>query len=427
MIRQYIQQALFHLRENPVITWVSVVGTALAICMIMVVVITIRVRVADCEPEVNRSRSLYVSNMSYRQKGDTSGNSANASMSVQTGRECFKPLTTAERVTLVSQIDRVRVSLPAGAKTAADLIETDEDFWHVFRFRFLDGAPFTEADFQSGLPRAVLCASVARKLFGRTDIAGEHIRLNQVDYQVSGVVADVSTLADDCYGQVWIPYTSGQSESMSWGHNLMGNMKAVILARDASDFPAIRRECEQLRQKYNAGLGELEVFYRGQPDARFAHLYRAWYEEPDVQGVVLRYAAVFLILLVVPAINLSSMTHSRMRKRMAEIGVRKAFGATSAELVNQVFVENLLLTLAAGLLGLLLSFGATYLLEGFLFGGSGTAFYKGEISLSAGTLLSPWVFLAALAFCLVLNLLSAMLPAWRASRMNITDAINQRD
>ena len=65
-MRLYFQQALYHLRENPVISWISVLGTALSICMIMVIVITLRVRTADCEPEVNRSRSLYVPNMSYR-------------------------------------------------------------------------------------------------------------------------------------------------------------------------------------------------------------------------------------------------------------------------------------------------------------------------------------------------------------------------
>ena len=53
MIRLYFQQALYHLRENPIITWVSVLGTALAICMIMVLVITFQVRLVDCEPEVN--------------------------------------------------------------------------------------------------------------------------------------------------------------------------------------------------------------------------------------------------------------------------------------------------------------------------------------------------------------------------------------
>ena len=153
-------------------------GTALSICMIMVIVITLRVRIADCEPEVNRNRSLYVPNMSYRAKGDLSGSSANSSMSVQTGRECFKSLTTAEAVTLVSNPGKVRVSLPAGAKMPADMVQTDEAFWQVFRFHFLDGKPFTAADLGSGLPRAVIAASVARRLFGRTDVSGQHVELN---------------------------------------------------------------------------------------------------------------------------------------------------------------------------------------------------------------------------------------------------------
>ena len=204
----------------------------------------------------------------------------------------------------------------------------------------------------------------------------------------------------------------------------MGPMRAVILARSRADFSAIREECERLRQKYNDSQDGVEVFYRGQPDKHFTHLYRTWSHEPDVQGVVLRYVAVMLILLIVPAINLSSMTLSRMRKRMAEIGVRKAFGATANELMRQVFVENLLLTCLAGLLGLLLSYAATLVLNGFLFSNSANAYLSGETSLTAGELLSPWIFLAAFAFCLLMNLLSAGIPAWRASRMNIVEAIN---
>lgn len=424
MFAQYFKQALWHLRENPVISWISIVGTALSICMIMVIVITLRVRVTDCEPEVNRSRSLYVPNMSYRAKGDTSGSSANSRMSVQTGRECFKALTTAEAVTLVSQPGKVRASLPAGAKMTADKIETDEAFWKIFQFRFLDGKPFTGSDVQSGLPRVVIAASVARRLFGRTDVTGQHLELNHVDFRVCGVVADVSMLATDAYAQVWIPYTAGDAEANSWGYNLMGPMRAVILAHSRTDFPAIRQECERLRQKYNDAQDGVEVFYRGQPDTQFTHLYRTWSQEPDIQGVVLRYVVVILILFIVPAINLSSMTLSRMRKRMAEIGVRKAFGATANELMRQVFLENLLLTCLAGLLGLLLSYAATFVLNGFLFGNSTNAYYSGETTLTAGTLLSPWIFLVAFAFCLLMNLLSAGIPAWRASRMNIVESIN---
>ena len=161
MIRLYFQQALYHLRENPIITWVSVLGTALAICMIMVLVITFQVRLVDCEPEVNRSRSLYVSAMSVKNKGGSDGDSSNARMSVRTGRECFKSLTTAEAVTLVSLPEKVRVSLPAGNKVTADMVQTDDAFWHIFRFRFLSGKAFTKADSDAGVPCAVLSAAVA--------------------------------------------------------------------------------------------------------------------------------------------------------------------------------------------------------------------------------------------------------------------------
>ena len=175
MIRLYFLQALYHLRENPIITWVSVLGTAMAICMIMVLVITFQVRLVDCEPEVNRSRTLHVPYMSVKQKGKSDNESANSSMSVRTGRECFRTLTTPEAVTLVSGVDKVRASVPAGSKATADMVQTDCD---------------------AGLPHAVLSASIARQLFGTTDVVGHTIQLNYVDYTVTGVVADVSA----CYG-----------------------------------------------------------------------------------------------------------------------------------------------------------------------------------------------------------------------------------
>ena len=384
MIRLYFQQAFYHLRENPIITWVSVIGTALAICMIMVLVITLQVRMVDCEPEINRSRSLYVSTMAVRYKGTDHG--AYGHMSVQ----------------------------------------TDEQFWHIFRFRFLSGKGFSKADSDAGIPCAVISATVARRLFGTTEATGQTLQLNHVDYRVSGVVADVSMLATSAYGQVWVPYNSTDAAGFAWWENTMGQMKAVILAHSSADFPAIREEAERLRLAYNAGLSEAETFYRDQPDGVFANLYRKWDHLPDMKGIVLRYALVITILLLVPAINLSSMTLSRMRKRMSEIGVRKAFGATGSELVRQVFFENLLLSLLAGMLGLALSYGATFLLNGFLFGNSANAYLNGDTSLTPGMLLSPWAFLSAFGFCLLMNLLSAGIPAWRASRMNIVDAINQR-
>ena len=68
MIKLYFKQAFFQLRENRLISLVSIIGTALAICMIMVIVLVLEVRITDCVPEVNRSRSLYMKAMSIHRK-----------------------------------------------------------------------------------------------------------------------------------------------------------------------------------------------------------------------------------------------------------------------------------------------------------------------------------------------------------------------
>ena len=394
MIKLYFKQAFFQLRENRLISLVSIIGTALAICMIMVIVLVLEVRITDCVPEVNRSRSLYMKAMSIHQKGDTSDNSSNGCMSLTVAKECFKALTVPEAVTIVSTGGRMRISVPAGKMMTVDNLETDDTFWKVFSFDFIAGKPFTAADSESGLPKVVISASVARNLFGTVEAVGRTVQLNLADYTVVGVVKDVSKLAVSSYAQIWIPFNSTEIARKCWYDNAMGTFRVVILAHSEKDFPAIREEAERLRQQ-----------------AKEAYLH---------------YLLVIVILLLVPAINLSSMTLSRMRKRMSEIGVRKAFGATANVLLRQVFYENLLLTLIAGAVGMLFSYACTFLLNDFLFSNSENRAQIGETSLSADMLFSPWIFLAAFIFCLLLNLLSACIPAWRASRMNITDALNQR-
>ena len=52
--------------------------------------------------------------------------------------------------------------------------------------------------------------------------------------------------------------------------------------------------------------------------------------EPDLKAARRERVIIFIILLLVPAINLSSMTQSRLRQRVAEIGVRRAFGRSES-------------------------------------------------------------------------------------------------
>ncbi|MEG1563250.1 MAG: ABC transporter permease [Bacteroides sp.] len=428
-IEHYFKQAVFLLQENRLLSFISVAGTAFAIAMIMVVVITLRASVSPLAPENNRDRMLLVKSMRCTSKANENWKS-HGPLSYTAGKECFKKLTTAEAVSLTTfSADEMLASLPAGEKMSCDVKQVDADYWRIFRFAFLSGKPFTTADFEAGLPRVVITEKIARKLFGTTDGVGRTMLLNYAEYVVSGVVKNVSKLTSDAYAQAWVPFTSTDMVNNQWNENTMGTLRVYILARSADDFAAIRRESGLLCQRYNATLANYVVDYLEQPDTYFESAKRYSSNNlPDIKGAVITLIAAIAILLLVPAINLSGITLSRMRKRLPEIGVRKAFGATQGELMTQVLSENLLLTLLGGAAGLLLSYASLYLLSDMLFnsGSGGSYGVNGVNTVSTGLLFSPAVFFAAFGFCLLLNMLSAGIPAWRASRTTIVDALNQR-
>lgn len=68
MIKQYFKQALAQLRQQPLLTTISVLGTALTICLIMVVVMQQQIKITPFAPESNRNRLLHVKQMSTSTK-----------------------------------------------------------------------------------------------------------------------------------------------------------------------------------------------------------------------------------------------------------------------------------------------------------------------------------------------------------------------
>ena len=120
------------------------------------------------------------------------------------------------------------------------------------------------------------------------------------------------------------------------------------------------------------------------------------------------------------------MTQSRLRQRVSEIGVRRAFGSTRTEMMGQIVMENLIVTLFAGLVGLLFSVLFAYLGNSLLFAQAySTTLNPPEVNVSI--LLQPSTFMYALLFCFILNFLSTGLPAWKASRTSIVNALGGRN
>lgn len=426
MIKQTIRQAFTILKQNPLLSTISVLGTAFAITMIMAIVITWQTKYADLEPEVNRSRCLYFSAMHIQGKENKNWNNF-GQPSAAFMKECIQPLPEVEACTAFSTADVALVSLTDGSnRLKVDAMSTDPDFWKVFNMQFLDGRSFTEAERGGEMVSVVVCASVARKLFGTVEATGRQMLLNREVVRIIGVVKDVSVTAKDAYAQVWSMYHAGELNVTGWW-SYSGNRTIAVLARTTDDFPAIRQGVEKRVKDVNAGLEQRQIDIMEQPDNIVAHVNHVWSNiGPNLPMLYLQYGIALFIILLVPSLNLCGLSNSRMQQRVGELGVRKAFGGTKGMLVRQILNENLVLTLLGGLVGLLFSYLAVYGMRAWLFTNSDNIGTAGDFSLSMGALFSPLVFVLAFVFCLVINLLSAGLPAWLAARRSIVDSLNDR-
>ncbi len=143
--------------------------------------------------------------------------------------------------------------------------------------------------------------------------------------------------------------------------------KCQIVAHSSSDFGAIRKEVEQQVSRYNTTLADYKVDFYGQPDTRYVEDHRFGAGYPDMQRSYLSDIGLILILLIVPAINLSGLTLSRMKKRITELGIRKAYGATKNVLIWQVLSEQMVYSLIGGVLGLAFSYIGCSLMKDFGF------------------------------------------------------------
>ena len=433
MYKVYLKQAMQMLRQNKFFSIIYITGTGLAITMVMILAILYYFRTGNIAPEINRDRMLVIQHGKILNKTEGQGNGSSR-LSYPTIKECFFSMQTPEAVTAILPIGEQTefIQTPGSDEVYNGLVMgTDVAFWKIFQFRFLAGKPYTEEEFTSGIRKAVVSESLARRLFNTSDATGKTFLLNFEEYQVSGVVEDVPSIAQFCYAEMWIPFTNrpSQIQGSKWCDFILGHMQLYILAKKPGDFDAIRREAEENCRRYSANIPQYNFVLNEQPDT----VLRAWlrtdsFASPKFMKLFIQIFSVIFLLLLVPSINLTGMTASRMKKRMEELGIRKAFGAQNRTLLLQILYENLLLTLLGGLIGLLISYGLIFMLKGWLLGNydwDGSSL-TASIDLSPGMLINPAIFGYTLIFCLIINLMSALVPAWRALRRPIVDALNDK-
>ena len=199
----------------------------------------------------------------------------------------------------------------------------------------------------------------------------------------------------------------------------------MLMAESPEDFPAIIEEVRRMEKKFETERSPWILYLKGPVNNKIFQkgIYGNNAEEITSAIAVQKRKMIFilLILLLIPAINLSGLSLSRIKKRTEEIGIRKAFGAKKYTILIQVLFENLITSVIGGVIGLALSYVIVFRMRDWLLD------VPADSTIPVSTLISFPVLLAVFAVCLIINLLSAGIPAYRASRMKIINSLNQND
>lgn len=429
----YFKQAWNLIKQEKLFSSLYIIGTGLSITIVMVLSIVYYIKIANIYPETDRDRMLVIK--SGIENSDKDGLSR-GQLSLNVIETCFRSLQEAEAVSAVyTPYGKEHYVQPEGKKEQLPVAVkyVDNAFWTVFSFRFLYGKPFTDADFQSGIHTTVISGSLAKQLFGTTNVIGNSISLNFIPYRICGVVKDVSFVTGNSYAQLWIPYTTDpeHKDFFAYGGTL-GNMNAYILAPAKNHLDKIRNQAIENIDKFNQTMqDDIEFSVLGQPDRYWQSVFRTYSsQEVNFNKIVWEYLLIFLVLLLVPGISLSGMTDSRMERRLSEMGLRRVFGAPVNTLMQQIITENFLFTFFGGIIGLLFSYLFLLVSSDWIMGIGetwGNEPPEGTIvAFTPAMMMNIPVFLIALGVCFLLNLLTAIIPAWRASHRNIIYSLNAK-
>ena len=414
MLKNYIKTAFKVFLRRKFFTFVSLFGISFTLMVLMVVTATLEYTIAPYPPEVNADRTLVVSGVGLVKDlpgGDITG--IGSSVGGELVDSYIRKLKVPEKIALYSRREAV-IFYRDDDKIDLELMYVDANYWQVLEFAFIEGRPFTEQEDREGSRVAVISESTRMKLFGYSSPLGLELPTLSGNYLAIGVVADAPRFREAAFADLWVPIGSRRE----WVAELVGDLQVLLLARSPEDFPQIKAEFNTMLAQVD--LSKVPPFERIESTAETLLDTRLFseYRHPGEQDTILaqlRWLSTMLgaalLFMSIPALSLINLNVSRILERASEIGVRKAFGASSRTLVGQFVVENVLLTSIGGMFGFVLAYGLMAFFAWVGFNWGGWPEYT-EIPLNYR------VFFWGVGFILLFGLLSGLYPAWRMSKLH---------
>lgn len=267
-----------------------------------------------------------------------------------------------------------------------------------------DGRAISQDDIKNTTKVAVLGSTVTTNLFGDMDPINKTIRIGGMPFKVIGILKSKGQngMGQDQDDTVLIPITTAQKKL--FGTAFPGTVKHIsVQAVDAESLSSAETEIKELlRERHNLGKNKDDDF----TIRNFTQMLETAKQASNTMAILL--GSIASVSLLVGGIGIMNIMLVSVTERTKEIGIRMAIGAKAMDIRVQFLVEALLLSLAGGLLGVVIGILGAKLVEIFS---------------DMTVVISTMPILISFGFSGIVGILFGYYPAYKASLLNPIDAL----
>ncbi len=315
----------------------------------------------------------------------------------------------AERTDLVYAVSSIfskNMQLIAGSENMnAQVTGTTPSYMETYNLNTSGGTFFSDYDLQRGTSVAVLGSTVAETLFGRNDPLGQNLRLGTIIVRVIGVLGSKGSVSGSPDNMVLIPLTTMQQvvaqQRTARGEQIISSISLKVKDQNLAES-TVTQITDLLRTRHR-------LLASSANDFTITSMQEVANTVSETMATTtLLLGSIAAISLLVGGIGVMNIMLVSVLERTREIGIRKALGARDTDIWVQFLIEAGLLSLAGGLIGIILGWGASLLLS-----------WLGTMH----TLVSVDIVILAVSVSIAIGLFFGFYPAWQASRLNPIEAL----
>lgn len=276
------------------------------------------------------------------------------------------------------------------------------DYLNIRQLTVEEGSMFTAMDVQSAAKVCIIGKTIVDNLFtSGEDPIGKVIRFNQVPFRVIGVLKEkgYNSMGMDQDDIVLAPYTTVMKRLLAVTY--LQGIFASALSEEMTDY-ATEEISDILRRQHGIRTDEDDDFQIRTQQELSSML------STTTNLMTTLLACIAGISLVVGGIGIMNIMYVSVTERTKEIGLRMSVGARGVDILSQFLIEAALLSVAGGIIGVLMGIGAAYIIK---------------VAAHMPIYIQMWSIIMSFGVCTFIGIFFGWYPAKKAANMDPIEAI----